>query len=234
MNTCSDCGSIIMEGDPYCTHCGAHLKWSEDDTIAQKSGDDLDDMLSSLFIDHAHRQLLKSKIESYLKARDCINLLLRESHGSYIFEFTRKNEFVKTVDEFIYDPNYFNQTRVFFEDYQRHNHEGLIKNPEFQKLIKSVGLEFLDWRGGYKTDYTISPDEYRMIDEIDIKVRFKLKSEKLKIYKLDLDKMKLLNKEVNIMWECEYCGEMNDDDAYECEYCGMSPDVNYGWVGENC
>ena len=65
-------------------------------------------------------------------------------------------------------------------------------------------------------------------------MRFKLKSEKLKIYKLDLDKMKLLNKEVNIMWECEYCGEMNDDDAYECEYCGMSPDVNYGWVGENC
>lgn len=35
------------------------------------------------------------------------------------------------------------------------------------------------------------------------------------------------------MWECEYCGEMNDDDANECEYCGLSPDVNYGWVGEN-
>lgn len=35
------------------------------------------------------------------------------------------------------------------------------------------------------------------------------------------------------MWECEYCGEMNDDDTNECEYCGLSPDVNYGWVGEN-
>lgn len=34
------------------------------------------------------------------------------------------------------------------------------------------------------------------------------------------------------MWECEYCGEMNDDDACECEYCGLSPDVNYGWLGE--
>lgn len=34
------------------------------------------------------------------------------------------------------------------------------------------------------------------------------------------------------MWECEYCGEENDDDAWECEYCGLSPDVNYGWVGE--
>ena len=35
------------------------------------------------------------------------------------------------------------------------------------------------------------------------------------------------------MWECEYCGEMNDDMSEECEYCGCSPDVNYGWVGEN-
>ena len=35
------------------------------------------------------------------------------------------------------------------------------------------------------------------------------------------------------MWECEYCGEMNDDMCDECEYCGCSPDVNYGWVGEN-
>ena len=35
------------------------------------------------------------------------------------------------------------------------------------------------------------------------------------------------------MWECEYCGELNDDDCFVCEYCGCSPDVNYGWVGEN-
>ena len=27
MPTCPDCGSIIMEGDPYCSHCGAHLSW---------------------------------------------------------------------------------------------------------------------------------------------------------------------------------------------------------------
>lgn len=35
------------------------------------------------------------------------------------------------------------------------------------------------------------------------------------------------------MWECEYCGELNDDDCWVCEYCGGSSDVNYGWVGEN-
>lgn len=27
MPTCPNCGSIVMEGDPYCSHCGAHFKW---------------------------------------------------------------------------------------------------------------------------------------------------------------------------------------------------------------
>ncbi len=46
--------------------------------------------------------------------------------------------------------------------------------------------------------------------------------------------MSILSKEVKSMWECPNCGELNDDDAYDCEFCGGSPDVNYGWVGENC
>ena len=33
MPTCPNCGSIVMEGDPYCSHCGAHFKWNHaDDT----------------------------------------------------------------------------------------------------------------------------------------------------------------------------------------------------------
>ena len=28
MPTCPNCGSIVMEGDPYCSHCGAHFKWN--------------------------------------------------------------------------------------------------------------------------------------------------------------------------------------------------------------
>lgn len=26
-----NCGSIIMEGDSYCSHCGANMKWDNDD-----------------------------------------------------------------------------------------------------------------------------------------------------------------------------------------------------------
>lgn len=31
MATCPDCGEIVMEGDPYCEHCGAHLIWIDDE-----------------------------------------------------------------------------------------------------------------------------------------------------------------------------------------------------------
>ena len=31
MPMCPNCGSIVMEGDPYCSHCGAHFKWSHFD-----------------------------------------------------------------------------------------------------------------------------------------------------------------------------------------------------------
>ena len=31
MPTCPNCGSIIMNGDPYCSHCGTTLRWSSDD-----------------------------------------------------------------------------------------------------------------------------------------------------------------------------------------------------------
>lgn len=32
MANCPDCGSIVMEGDSYCSHCGAHLVWIDDDS----------------------------------------------------------------------------------------------------------------------------------------------------------------------------------------------------------
>ena len=53
MHTCPDCGSMIMEGDPYCSHCGAHLSWEgleEDSGNRNYSNDELDDILEPMFI----------------------------------------------------------------------------------------------------------------------------------------------------------------------------------------
>ena len=31
MPTCPNCGSIVMEGDTYCSHCGAHFEGADED-----------------------------------------------------------------------------------------------------------------------------------------------------------------------------------------------------------
>ena len=30
MPTCPNCGEIVMNGDPYCSHCGATFRWDDD------------------------------------------------------------------------------------------------------------------------------------------------------------------------------------------------------------
>lgn len=31
MPVCPNCGEIVMEGDPYCSHCGATFIWDDDE-----------------------------------------------------------------------------------------------------------------------------------------------------------------------------------------------------------
>ena len=31
MATCPNCGELVMDGDPYCSHCGSTFIWSEED-----------------------------------------------------------------------------------------------------------------------------------------------------------------------------------------------------------
>ena len=193
MHTCPDCGSMIMEGDPYCSHCGAHLQWSDDEDSPNQRyrRDDLDDILDSMFITPAQRQALKSKLESFLKARDCTRMEARQALDEYVFAFTRENEYVRTVDEFYFSPKDKNIDRVFCESYSMHYHDGLLKSPEFQELVRKTGLEFIECRYGYRTEYRTWPSEYRLIDEIDVIVYFRLSAKRERFYHLDLENMKL-------------------------------------------
>lgn len=191
MPTCPDCGSIIMEGDPYCPHCGAHLDWSDDEEYGESSQFNVDDIFYGMYISGYQRSLLEGKINSFLKSKDCTRLLVRESYGSYIFEFTRENEYVRTIDEFIFDPKYENPSRVFWECQPHHYHDKLIANPDFKRLISKMGLEFLHCRGGYVSEYVTLSDEFRMVDEIRISVTFRVGDNTVRIYDLDLDRFEL-------------------------------------------
>ena len=195
MHTCPDCGNLIMEGDPYCEHCGAHLSWSDGSQTEPKdvrySEAGLDDIIDSMMISAIQKSCLKPKLESILKARDCTGLSARQGRGEYVFAVTRENGYVRTVDEFFFDPREQNMKRVFCECLSIHNHDGLLKSPEFKSLINATGLEFIGCRGGYRTELLSILKGFRLIDEIDVLVYFRLSDERERVCHLDLERMKL-------------------------------------------
>lgn len=49
MSVCPNCGSLVLEGDPYCEHCGTHLSGSEGSEYTNTKDDDLDDFAELSF-----------------------------------------------------------------------------------------------------------------------------------------------------------------------------------------
>lgn len=190
MNTCPNCGSPVLDGDPYCQHCGCHLSWSCQTQDLNSHDYDLDDVLDSLFINDVQKSLLKLKLESYLKAKDVRKLFVRKANNEYAFHITRQNRYVKTVDEFYYDPKYVNLTQVFAECITNHTHDGLKSDPRFKALIKSMDYPLHRISGGYVTEYSSWPREFRLIDRIEISLHFRI-GEKIRTYRLDIERMSL-------------------------------------------
>ena len=210
MPTCPDCGSIVMEGDPYCTHCGAHLIWIDDDEendyyqtsdIRQSIDDKIDSYFRSNYFDPLIRPLLMEKVKEYAGAKDCVDFEVDESNIHYIiFRFTRQNEYVKTVIDFHYDFDYRIHKRIFRDCYVKHYHDALLANPRFKELIKKTGKEFIRCSGGYELDVILAPYDIKLLDEIDISVHFKVGSDQW-IYDLDLDRMELSKDHIELDYE---------------------------------
>lgn len=151
----------------------------------------LDRILDSIYMSSSQRKILKDKIVSLLNARDCTGVTADVlGFGECSFIFTRQNEYIKTVDEFYYNVDLQNNRRVFHDCYTRHDYGNLVKNPEFQNMVKRTGMEFVRCAGGYVTDYSMADDEFSFGDEIELRVYLKAGSSE-RAYELDLDRMEL-------------------------------------------
>ena len=197
-----------MEGDPYCSHCGAHLSWNNNDskhdqidggfnnyvrrpTGGNSDSEKIDEVLNSMHLFDAKKRLgLKRKLLEFYSARDCINLNCVVNNGDCIFAFTRSNGYVKTVDEFHYYMDDPFRKSIFEDAYSRNSYDGLYKNPKFKSSVESKGMEFLGCYGGYKIEYDMAKDEFRMIDEVEVQAYFRVNG-KRRIFDLDLNTLTL-------------------------------------------
>ena len=147
------------------------------------------EILKEMDLTPLERIILERKVMSFLDAKDCTGLRVEIGFGEHIFFFTRENEYITTTDEFEYIPE-FRLKRIFKDSYTYHNYDRLLNDSRFQNLIKIKGHEFIKCTGGYVTKYNGADDEFTMEDKIDLGVLFKVGS-KERMYKLDLDRMKL-------------------------------------------
>ena len=217
MATCPDCGSVIMEGDPYCEHCGAHLIWDYDDeeddyenrrtskphfldygkvseTYYRPDDETLERIAGSVCLTSSQKMELKAKIRQYMKAADYQGFYIRKEYGFevYYFNFIQENEYVKTthVMTFIQDPDYSSPYKIFYESHSEHNHEKLLENPRFKRMIESTCLEFSGCGGGYRPYLKEIYTDVTLTGKIDIQVYFNV-NDKRRQYQLDLDNMRL-------------------------------------------
>ena len=250
MPTCPNCGSIVMEGDPYCSHCGAHFKWSglDDDigdyisesqsylgepdsfyasqtdyggpssydsyvpgtddgkqggfldfgevskTYIEAGEEELEYIAGMICADSSQKLQLKAQIREYQKAKDFNGFYIKKDYGFevYYFHFIQENEYVKTTHVMTYRQDEFstyNPYETFYDSYSEHNHDRLIANPRFKRLVEGVGLEFDGCGGGYETNLE-SVGDVELTGDISIRVYFKADGKK-RVYDLDLDEMKL-------------------------------------------
>lgn len=150
----------------------------------------LNRILNSMNLDPYQKTCLKEKLLEFLNAKNCTGILADIGFDGGDFIFTRENEYVKTTDEFIYLSGSSNDRRIFHDCYSSHSHDGLVNNPRFQDLIERTGMEFIECKGGFVTDYSMADDVFTFKDETEVNVYFKVGSKK-RCYRLDLDRMEL-------------------------------------------
>ena len=159
MPTCPNCGTIVLEGEPYCSHCGTTFVWydDEEDAFESQEGKWHREYLTPYDIDFFN-ELYNSTDLSFGKINEMyegvIDIQNRFScklgdveliGETLLFKFPIKNEYYDLTLRATCNINTsygFN----FFEDIQLGDFSKLYKNQEFRKIVREkeaeLGLKF--------------------------------------------------------------------------------------------
>ena len=155
MPTCPNCGTIIMEGDPYCSHCGSHLQWN--------MGGDSNDSFTA----YDRNALLKEEYEYYdkemIKEEAYKYELLVRFENTYDVELVKVNPKGSYAEyEFVGETPYYTLKLTATDQYGgviglirdsvSYDFTKLIKNRDFIRLIKDMDVRAI---GGNITTHEI-------------------------------------------------------------------------------
>ena len=169
MATCPNCGEIVMNGDPYCTNCGATLRWYFDDdeddfeTDEKDRGPDLskafDMMLNSGLTSREKFDLCKEYVfmPDYMLDEIMENILQEEKlyKCSFVMVYAKPYPPVyiflrqdKYRDVLIFERCYVEyQPTMFDPEYTEfhYSYAKLFDNPKFKSEVERIerkGLKF--------------------------------------------------------------------------------------------
>ena len=148
-----------------------------------------DDIIGKLYVSDLEKLLIKSALLKFLRAKDCTGLVVEDDFTSASFTIIRENDYIQTRNEFLFSQNLFRVKRVFWDCYTSHNHDRLLSNPRFRQLVNDTPYEFEDVVGGYESQSNGREDVFELLDDINVRVTFRIDSKTKRMYGLDLDTM---------------------------------------------
>lgn len=64
----------------------------------------LDDIIDKLYVSDLEKLLIKSALLKFLASNDCTGLVAEDDFTSCSFTIIRKNDYIRTQDEFLFSP----------------------------------------------------------------------------------------------------------------------------------
>lgn len=199
MPTCLDCGLIIMKGDPYCSHCGAHLSWSEDyssqgDSQNPTPTDFYNSSEEAMEDERRHQKLLKKISELYKVELEDIDI--KDGYIEYIFMRNNPYYTLKMVATDQYGATIGIKPNSIEFDYSK-----LKENYDFKKLTKDLDIK------------KITTNLYRDVIHVHTED---------KCYLVDMENKRLIEEEPTVKETEKYCPKCNKIYAdLEYKYCAI-------------
>ena len=188
---CEDCDCVYPTDYNCCIKCGNPLT-----EPASKSPDELaeelSNFLSNIIYDESEIDKLVYRSILLMESNDCRLVEIKDSNYGIDFIFEKEHKYFKTR----YICEYVPGSARIFEDFGiTHNHDKLLMNESFKKLIKDTenqtGFTFKECDGGYGAQLDANRFDFIFNDEISVIARFDMGDGKTAVYDIDLDNMEL-------------------------------------------